>query len=227
MSFTGFPKNALGFFHELAAEMNKEWFDANKQRYQTEWVEPFTALLEDVSAKLATTYKKEKLGPPKIMRIYRDVRFSKDKTPYKTWIGGGVSLGGASTKPAENVVAVFAHFGVDEHEFVGCGHYVFSPEELVRWRKKVADNKTGPEIAKLVDGLKKKGYGTEAYETLSRVPKPYDADHPRADLLRMKGLVVDFPAIPRGLIHKPAFSAWVAEHCKAAAPVAKWLHTHL
>ena len=88
VAFAGFPKHAMGFWHELAAMMSKEWFDANKQRYQTEWVEPMTALLGEVAAALAPVYKPTKVGAPRIMRIYRDVRFSKDKTPYKTWIGG-------------------------------------------------------------------------------------------------------------------------------------------
>src|SRR5438270_11173570 len=102
MGFEGFPKDAMGFWHELAAEMSKPWFDANKQRYETQWVQPFTALLDDVGTKLAAAYKPTKLGAPKIMRIYRDVRFSKDKSPYKTSIGGGVALGGVS-KPGEAV----------------------------------------------------------------------------------------------------------------------------
>src|SRR5438105_3465610 len=101
--FKGFPKDAMGFWHELAAEMNKTWFDANKQRYQEQWVEPFEALLADVGAKLAVAYKPIKLGAPKVMRIYRDTRFAKDKSPYKTWIGGGVALGGDG-KPSEGVV---------------------------------------------------------------------------------------------------------------------------
>ena len=222
--FTGFPKDAMGFWHELEVEMNKAWFDAHKARYEAQWVAPFTALLAQVSAKLAATYRGIPLGAPKIMRIHRDVRFGKDKSPYKTWIGGGISLD--NKKPTESVVALYAHFGLGE-DFVGAGQYTFMDDTLVRWRKVVADAKTGPAIAKLVAKLTKKGYGIAASDTLARVPKPFDPEHPRAELLRMKGLVVTFPAIPRGLIHKPAFADWLVEHAKAAAPLAKWLHAHL
>ena len=224
MTFTGFPKQAMGFWHELEAEMNKTWFDANKQRYQTEWVEPFAALLDDCAAKLAPVYKPTKLGAPKIMRIYRDVRFSKDKSPYKTWIGGGVWLGDG--KRGDGTVAIYAHFGVGE-DFVGAGQYVFPDDKLAKWRKVVADPKKGPAIAKIVADLRKKKYEVHAYDALARVPKPYDADHPRAELLKMKGLVVSFPDTPRGLIFKPAFASWIVSHAKAAAPLSKWLHAHL
>src|SRR5690242_21898866 len=92
--FTGFDKHAMQFWHELAAEMTKEWFTANKQRYETEWVAPMTALLADVQRRLAPAYKPLKLGAPKVMRIYRDVRFSNDKAPYKTHIGAVITVAG-------------------------------------------------------------------------------------------------------------------------------------
>ena len=225
MTFSGFPKQAMGFWHELDAEMNKTWFEANKQRYQTEWVEPFTSLLADVAGALASTYKPIKLGAPRVMRIYRDVRFSKDKSPYKTWIGGGVSVGGDG-KPSDGPVAIYAHFGVGE-EFVGAGQYVFADADLAKWRKLVADKTKGPAVAKLVADLKKKRYAVHAYDALARVPKPYDPEHPRGDLLKMKGLVVGFPEVPKGLIFKPAFADWLVKHCKAAAPLSKWIHKNL
>jgi uncharacterized protein (TIGR02453 family) len=222
--FAGFDRKAMQFWHELAAEMNRDWFLANKQRYQDEWVQPMTALLAAASAKLAPAYRGIKLGAPRVLRINRDVRFARDKSPYKTWIGAGVSLGGR--KPTDGVTALYLHFGVEE-EFTGAGQYVFADETLARWRKKVADGKRGPEIAKIVGALRAKKYEVTAYDSLTRVPRPFEADHPRADLLRMKGLVVGFPKIPRGLIHKPAFLDWVVTHARVSAPLATWLHRNL
>src|SRR5262245_57566538 len=92
MTFTGFDRDAMQFLHELALEMNREWFEANKPRYQKVWVEPMTALLETVAAKLAKAYAPIKIGKPKLFRIYRDTRFSKDKSPYKTHVAGSVPL---------------------------------------------------------------------------------------------------------------------------------------
>jgi uncharacterized protein (TIGR02453 family) len=158
------------------------------------------------------------------MRINRDMRFSADKSPYKTWIGAGIGLGGR--EPHGGVSALYVHFGLEE-EWTGAGHYIFADDRLARWRKKVADGLKGPEIAKIVAALRKAKYEITAHETLARVPRPWGADHPRADLLRMKGLVVGFPKIPRGLIHKPEFLTWLVGHARAAAPLTTWLYRNL
>jgi uncharacterized protein (TIGR02453 family) len=222
--FAGFDRKAMQFWHELAAEMNREWFLENKARYEAQWVQPMTALLGAAAARLAPSYRGVKLGAPKVLRINRDIRFSKDKSPYKTWIGAGVALG--ERKPNAGVTALYLHFGLEE-EFAGAGQYVFMDEALTRWRKKLGDKTRGAEIARIVAALRESKYEVTAYDTLARVPRPFEADHPRADLLKMKGLVVGFPKIPRGLIHKPEFLDWVVDHGRAAAPLATWLHRNL
>jgi uncharacterized protein (TIGR02453 family) len=222
--FTGFPKDAPAFWHELASEMNKEWFDANKQRYESQWVEPMTRLLAGVSAKLAKAYKPFVLGPPKIMRIYRDTRFSKDKAPYKTHIGAVITVGGKALAQAGNA-ALYMHMGADE-EFVGVGCYFFEPDKLPKWRKQVA-GKAGESLAKLVDKLRDAGYAVGGHDDLKKVPKPYDAEHPRGEFLKMKGLTGGLPEIPRGLIFKPELVDWLAEHAAAMAPMVSWIQKHV
>lgn len=217
MTFAGFPKDAPGFFHELAIEMNRDWFLDNKERYETAWVAPMTELLAEVSAGITKTYGK--LGATKIMRIHRDVRFSKDKQPYKTHIGASISTATGNT-------ALYVHLGLDE-EFVGCGAYHFEPKQLASWRKRVAADQTGAPIAKLVAKLRKAGYEAIGHDDYVRVPKPYAADHPRADLLRMKGLTGGFPPIPRGLLHKAGLAAWLVQHAKAMAPLVQWLDANV
>jgi len=211
--FAGFAKDAPGFFHELSMEMNRDWFLANKERYETTWVAPMTELLAAVAAKLPG-----KLGVPKIMRIHRDVRFSKNKQPYKTHIG-------ASIPTAKGHTALYLHLGVDE-EFVGCGAYFFEPAQLPRWRKLVA-GKPGEALAKVVAKLRKSGYTIGGHDDYVRVPKPFAADHPRADLLKQKGLTGGFPAMPRGMLHKPALVTWLVDHGKAMAPLMAWLDEHI
>src|SRR5262245_57099631 len=114
-AFTGFAKEAPGFFHQLAAEMTRDWFNAHKADYETLWVQPMTALLEHVAAHLQRPFQGLKVQAPKLLRIYRDVRFSADKSPYKTHIAGviGVSRGGGARKPAEGSAALYLHLGVD------------------------------------------------------------------------------------------------------------------
>jgi uncharacterized protein (TIGR02453 family) len=215
MTFKGFAKDAPQFLHELTLEMNRDWFEANKQRYQQVWVEPLQTLLDGLVAKLAKTYAPLKLQPPKILRIYRDVRFSKDKSPYKTHIAGVIRAPSGSA-------AIYFHYGVDE-EYVGVGTYFFEDKQLAKWRKLVAADKTGKEIVALVTKLRKAGYSVGGHEDFKRVPKPFAPDHPRAEFLKMRGLTAAFPDIPKGLLHKPGLADWLAKHATATAPLVKWL----
>src|SRR4051812_18939326 len=112
-TFTGFSQPAMQFWHELAAEMLKDWFVANKPRYEAEWVAPMTALLDELVRRLAPAYKPLKLGAPNVMRIYRDVRFSNDKTPYKTHIGAVIRMAGKPGAKMGNA-ALYVHLGLDE-----------------------------------------------------------------------------------------------------------------
>lgn len=234
--FTGFDKAAMQFWHELAAEMNREWFAENKQRYEQLWVAPMTALLGEVAAQLAPVYKPLTLAPPKVMRIYRDVRFAKDKAPYKTHIGALLRLAGKGVGFSGNAV-LYVHLGLDdggneagdgggEDEFVGVGTYIFDPAKLAKWRKAVS-GKPGAELEGLVAKLRKAGYAVGGHDDYKRVPAGFAADHPRADFLKMKGLTGGFPEIPAGLLHKPALVTWLVKHGKALAPLVIWLHRNI
>lgn len=222
--FTGFPASATQFWHELASEMSKEWFVANKQRYETEWVAPMTALLDEVARGLAPAYKPLALGPPKVMRIYRDVRFSRDKTPYKTHIGAVITVAGKAVGEGGNA-AMYVHLGLDE-EYVGVGCYQFDAGKLAGWRKAVG-GKPGEELQRITGKLRKAGYVVGGHDDYKKVPKGFDPDHPRAGLLKMKGLTGGFPEIPAGLLGKPGLAAWLIKHGKATVPLVAWLHRHV
>jgi len=211
--FSGFPKDALGFFHELSVEQNKDWFLANKARYDAQWVAPMQALLDEVAAKAPL-----KVGAPKIMRIYRDTRFAKDKTPYKTHIAGRIPT-------AKGHTFLYAHFGIDE-EWLGGGVYFFEPKQLAVWRKTI-HGRGGEAIDKLVQKLRKQGFETGGHDDYVRMPKPYKDDHPRAYLLKMKGLTSGYGEVPRGLVHKPGLVKWIVDQGKANAPLFRWLDEHI
>ena len=230
--FTGFPKEGYGFFHELSIEMNRDWFAENKQRYEALWVEPLQALIAEVAPKLPV-----KTGEAKILRIYRDVRFSKEKAPYKTHIAARIPTTKGHT-------AMYLHFGIAggggaaagsaaegqrgliDEEWTGGGCYFFDPKQLAVWRKTVA-GRGGEGLVRVVEGLRKKGYTVGGFDDYKRIPRPYTEDHPRAALLKQKGLTTSFPEIPRGLLHKPAFAKWLIDHAKAVAPLTKWLDEHI
>ena len=222
--FAGFEPDAMGFWYELAGEMNKAWFDANKARYEALWVRPMKALLVEVAARLGPAYRPLKLAEPKVMRIHRDVRFSKDKTPYKTHIGGVITTAGGSLAEG-GVAAMYVHVGIDE-ELCGVGTYMFDRDRLARWRKAVA-GKPGAELAAIIAKLRRAGYQVGGHDDYKKVPKGFAEDHPRAELLKMKGLTSGFPDIPRGLLTKPGLVGFLVEHGKATAPLVKWLARHV
>lgn len=223
VAFAGFAKTAPAFFHELALEMNRDWFVEHKPRYEAEWVRPMTALLEAIAARLAPSYRPVTLAP-KVMRIHRDVRFSKDKAPYKTHIGGVITLAGKKIGDGGNA-AMYVHLGLDE-EFAGVGLYQFDAARLARYRKAVA-GKPGVELAALVAKLRKAGYTVGGYDDLKKVPRGFDPEHPRAELLKLRGLTAMLPAIPRGMLHQARLADWLVDHGKRLAPLVRWIHQHV
>jgi uncharacterized protein (TIGR02453 family) len=205
--------------------MNRDWFEANKPRYRTTWIDPMSALIGEVAAGLAATYAPIRIGAPSLFRIYRDTRFAKDKTPYKTHIAGHLPLH-ARLPIHGGCTALYLEFGLDG-EYAGTGIYFFDAAQLARWRKLVAADATGSEIAALITKLRRAGYTVGGHDDYKRVPRGFAPDHPRADLLRMRGLTCGFPDIPRGLIHQRRLVDWLLRHCRATAPTVTWLYTKL
>jgi uncharacterized protein (TIGR02453 family) len=224
VAFRRFERDAMQFWHELAAEMSKEWFAANKERYQSVWVEPMLALLRQVAGGLARTYQPLALAEPGLLRIYRDLRFSRDRTPYKTHIAGLIRLKGDAIAEA-GIAALYLQLGLDG-EFAGVGCYQFDAARVARWRRAVV-GPPGGALLEMIARLRRRGYDAGGYEYYARVPKGFAPDHPRAELLKYKGLVCTFPALPAGLLHRPALARWLLLHARAAAPLVIWLRRHL
>jgi uncharacterized protein (TIGR02453 family) len=118
----------------------------------------------------------DEFGAGKIFRPFRDVRFAKDKSPYKTAIGATLERGGYVQFSAHGLAA-------------GSGYYVMMPDQLERYRRAVDDDKSGAQVEKLVADLRKGGADIAAHDTLKTTPKGYPKDHPRIELLRHKGLI--------------------------------------
>src|SRR5437762_1849761 len=92
-AFAGFSDTRAKFFRELAKHQDRTWFKAHQAEYERLWHEPMQALLEELHARLDPLFRKPRLAPPKIFRLQRDIRFSADKSPYKTHIAGVLHLG--------------------------------------------------------------------------------------------------------------------------------------
>lgn len=221
MSFQGFAKEGVAWFQALAVAQNREWFQKNRDAYESLWLEPTKALVEDLKAPLAKIYKRP-VGAPKLFRLNRDVRFSKDKSPYKTQMAAIVPFDGFATM--ESPAAFYFHLGLEE--VVAFGFYALETPEVKRLRTGLLDEKAGAELQKRVDAAKKVGLAPMAIETLKRVPPGVDPEHARAELLKLKGLALSTSKIPKGVRFKADFKDWVLELAKASAPVVEWGFKH-
>jgi uncharacterized protein (TIGR02453 family) len=225
--FRGFPDARGDFFLSLALQNDRDWFNRHRAEYEQGWAAPMASLLAEVHDGLRRAYGKRAPGHPKVFRINRDVRFSKDKTPYKTHVAGWIPLEtGQPTSPGATPAAIYLHLGVDDR-MAGSGCWMLEPDALKRYRAAVLDPKRGATLARLLKPLVADGFTVSSAEALVRVPAGVDADHPRADLLRMKGLVVAPADVPKKLLTRPGLKDWLVEQARAAAPVVGWLADHV
>lgn len=205
MAFTGFPEDAIQFFVELEAHNEKAWWQENKARYQAVVREPMELLLAEVD---------RKLGPSKIFRPYRDVRFSADKTPYKTNIAATLENG------------PYISLSGDDIGF-GRGYYMMAKDQLVKFRAAVDDDKTGPALERICTKLNAAGIDTTSHDALKTAPRGYPKDHPRIELLRQKGMIawVQWETAP--WIHTAEVKQRLLDFDKACRPLMKWLETNV
>jgi uncharacterized protein (TIGR02453 family) len=167
MGFQGWPVEAIEFFEGLEADNSKAYWTEHKAVYDECVRAPMEALLAELE---------HDHGAGRIFRPYRDVRFSADKSPYKTNIAATLALGGYVSLDADQ-------FGA------GTGYYMMAKDQLARFRAAIDDDEEGPSLAELVCDLRAAGLEVTAHDTLKTAPRGYPKDHPRIDLLRMKGCI--------------------------------------
>jgi uncharacterized protein (TIGR02453 family) len=204
MTFTGWPEEALDFYDGLEADNSKTYWLAHKQTYDTCVLQPMTELLDELGPEH---------GEGKIFRPYRDVRFSKDKSPYKTAIGAVIGDGYVQLS-ASGLAA-------------GSGMYQMSPDQLDRYRRAVAAGHAGADLEDVIAGIRRHKIDVHGHEMLKSAPRGYPADHPRIELLRCKGLVAwqEWPVQP--WLGTPAAKRRVADFLAATAPLNGWLGKHV
>jgi uncharacterized protein (TIGR02453 family) len=205
MAFRGWPNEALDFYEGLEADNSRTYWTAHKAVYEEQVLAPMSALLAELEPEF---------GAGRIFRPYRDVRFSKDKSPYKTAIGATLEHGGYVQLSAKGLGA-------------GAGRYQMGPAELDKYRRAVADDRSGGQLRRLVDTLAAGKIDVVGHETLKTVPRGYDRDHPRADLLRHKGLVAwrEWPA--GAWLGRASAKTRVVEFLRATRPLMRWLADHV
>ena len=204
MAFTGWPVEAVEFYEGLEADNSKVYWQQHKAVYD----HAVKAPMEELLAELAGEF-----GAGKIFRPYRDVRFSADKTPYKT---------NCSATVGDGYLALFA-----EEFTMASGLYMAEPAELARYRAAVDAEASGAELAGIVAVLHKAGYQITAADVLKSAPRGYPKDHPRIELLRHKGIAMTktWP-VGEWLGTRKAKDRVVAA-LRAAEPLNKWLGRHV
>lgn len=205
MAFKGFPPEALEFYEGLEADNSKSYWTENKPVYEEMVLAPMAALVEELSSKY---------GEPRIYRPYRDVRFSADKTPYKTAIAASLSAGGYLQLSSEGLSA-------------GCGMYMLEADQLERYRAAVDAEPAGVRLEDLVTALRKKGIEVGGHGTLKTAPRGYPKDHPRIELLKYKGLVTWKSWPVARWLGTAAAKQRVVDFFETSRPVNDWLAEHV
>jgi uncharacterized protein (TIGR02453 family) len=202
--FTGWPEAALVFYEGLEADNSKAYWLDHKDVYERDVKGPMEALLAELAAEF---------GEPRLFRPYRDTRFSRDKSPYKTAIAARIGEG-------------YVQFSADGL-LAGAGTYHMAPDQLQRYRAAVAADRTGRQLQAVVDRLRAARIEVTAMETLKSTPRGYPKDHPRIELLRYKGLVAmrSWPAA--GWLATAGAKRRVVDLFQATAPLVAWLDAHV
>ena len=207
MSFTGFPEAALDFYDDLEMDNSKVFWEAHRDVYR----DAVAAPMAELTAELA-----DEFGDAKIFRPYRDVRFSKDKTPYKTHQGAFVAVA-----PATGYYVQIGAPGVR----VGGGFYEASSERLAFLRRAIDDDLHGAELEKITDGLRRRGWEIGG-DRLKTAPRGWATDHPRIELLRHRSLTAMRDYGFDEVIHTPDLVDRIRADWRAIRPLLDWLVRH-
>jgi uncharacterized protein (TIGR02453 family) len=197
---------AMAFIAELATRQDREWYEPRKADIKRLLQEPVLAVLRDVGAGLLDHFPAVEDAVPRVFGIHRDVRFSKDKSPYKDHVGGTLEIGGAT-----------AYLHVDGNDvWAAVGVYEPSPAQLQAFRAAVGDTPTGPKLLRATEALEQRGYEVLSYDALTRAPAGWSPTHPCIRLLRLKGWALKVPALPVEARSDGSLGFAIAAHIVAA-----------
>ncbi|GAA2055383.1 DUF2461 domain-containing protein [Catenulispora yoronensis] len=202
--FAGFADEAYDFYLGLVADNSKSYWTEHKAVYERTVREPMQALLDQ----LAPTFRAE----PSMFRPHRDIRFSKDKSPYKTHQAGFLS--------AARGVGYYLSLGIDGLT-IGGGFYTLDREQTKRFRAAVDNDATGPELVTIVAKLEKHGFTIGGDQVRTR-PRGVPADHPRLDLMRREYLTAGRDIDPSEAA-TPTFATTLKKDWQAMTPLVEWV----
>jgi uncharacterized protein (TIGR02453 family) len=209
VAFSGWSPTAIDFYVGLEADNSRSYFLAHKATYDDDVKAPFLALSELVT---------REFGPLRVFRPNRDVRFAKDKSPYKT--------AAAAVTEAEGGTHYYVQISA-EGLYAGAGYYHFASDQLERYRAAVADGRSGPQLARALIAVQAKGLDTNHPDALKRAPRGYPNDHPRIELLRRKGCHGGKQFAPAKWLSTKAALDRIVQVWRDAKPMNRWLDKHV
>jgi uncharacterized protein (TIGR02453 family) len=204
MTFQGWPTEALSFYEGLEADNSKSYWTSRKAVYTERVLRPMEELAEALAAEF---------GEAKIFRPYRDVRFSHDKTPYKTNIGATIGDAGYVQFSADGLAA-------------GAGRWHLEPDQLKLYRAAAADDGRGGRLSEIVAALENDGIEVQGHGELKSAPRGYSADHPRIRFLRYKGLTAWRGWPPEPWLHTAEAADRIIDFLHITADLRSWLASY-
>jgi len=224
--FNGFSKKSVKFFRDLKKNNRKEWFDANREVYQEQVIEPARLFISEMGRKLKRIAPGINADPrvnKSLFRINRDIRFSKDKSPYKTnfgiwfWEGAGKRMERSGF-----------YFHLEPPELMlGTGIYRFPRDLLPRFREAVVDPKLGPKLRQAVAKVQKAGEYNLGGQHYKRVPRGYEPEHRNAEYLKFNGLWAGVTTKIPEQFYSSELTDFCYQEYKAMAPLHRWLNSML
>jgi uncharacterized protein (TIGR02453 family) len=216
--FPGFPPEALQFFRDLRNNNNRDWFQPRKAHFEDQVKRPMRELVEALNGALSGFAPEYVTDPDKaVYRIYRDTRFSPDKTPYKDHIAASFHRRGPVAQGESGFYVAVS----DKEAAIGGGVYTPGPETLLAVRQHIAGNHE--ELRKILRAAAvRKLLGEMQGEKLTRVPKGFPADHPAADLLRFKSFIL-YVTLPPEVAATREFYSEIVKRFRAITPFLNYL----
>ena len=222
-TFAGFPQEGFEVLAGLAGDNTREYFDAHRATYESALLEPAKAFVVALGERLRSEVSRGIRAEPRvngsILRINRDTRFSSDKRPYKEHLDMWFWEGDAPSRERPGYSVRLKTATV----VLGAGMHRFEPAALAAYRAAVDDDRRGEALEIAIDDATARREVTLGGLGYKRVPRDYDRDHPRAELLRHAALYVSGEwKLPR-VVSGPKFVGWVADRLLEMVPVERWL----
>jgi uncharacterized protein (TIGR02453 family) len=225
MEFDGFPEQGLAFLRDLAANNDRDWFEAHRAAWDASIVPAMMAWCGELAERLRDVMPKLVFQPRiggSIYRLNRDIRFSRDKSPYKTHVAALMWEG----ELKHDAPGVYLHVSPEQIIFGG-GIYMFEEARLDRYRKLLHAAPSVERLQKALSTARKSGLKVEAGEKLQRPPRGVDPEGPLAELAKFKGLTLGKTYKPAGWVHSREALERSETMARAYAPLHAWLRDEL